>query len=435
MNDILEGLGLISISKLLSPKKSINKKLYEEYNYTKPFILPGLYSDMFGNMFVHHKGELKRDDAKCFAEKITSTIKNDFGIDLILTESTTGSTVSRMKFMPINNIKKAFKLEREIKYALNREDARVYNEGSCIVVELANVIETVRFGDFVHDQNFKSSLSKTVVPIGQNTSGKVEYADIAKMPHMLVAGTTGSGKSVFLNSLITALLMRNTPDDLQLFLIDPKMVEFKPNYNSLRYVHCIDEVSQAIGLLDGLVNEMEHRYQFMASKGCKDIDMYNAKYPSHKMPRLILVVDELADLMKSDYGKGVEKNLIRIAQKARACGIHMILATQRPTTDVVTGLIKANIPCRVALSVASKVDSLVILDRTGAENLLGNGDMLFLDGKNNKVAKRLQGGYVEPNEISNVVVSIVKDNQPDDYRRINWDNVELSESEKMRFML
>ena len=432
MNDILQGIGLILGGKILSGKSNNDEPLYEEYDYSYPFRLPSLYSSTFGNTFVYHKGEFKRNDATIFANQIINTVRNDFGIELVLAEATTGSTVSRMKFLPINNIKKAFRLQREIKYALNREDARIYNEGSYIVVELSNMIEAVRFGDFMHDKTFQSFKSKTVVPIGQSADGKIEYADIAKMPHMLVAGTTGSGKSVFLNTIITALLMKNTPDDIQLFLIDPKMVEFKPNYNSLRYVHCVDEASEAIRLLSGLVNEMEHRYSFLASKGCKDIDMFNSKYPNNKMPRLILIVDELADMMKSDYGKQVEKNIIRIAQKARACGIHMILATQRPTTDVVSGLIKANIPCRVALSVTSQVDSLVILDRVGAENLLGNGDMLFLDGKNNKTAKRLQGGYLEPEEIANVVVGLVKDNQPDDYKNINWDAVNLTDEEKRK---
>jgi S-DNA-T family DNA segregation ATPase FtsK/SpoIIIE len=189
----------------------------------------------------------------------------------------------------------------------------------------------------------------------------------------------------------------------------------------------------AVRLLDKLCKEMDERYAFLASHACKDIDAFNAKYLINKMPRLILVVDELADMMKSDYGKQVEKNLVRIAQKARACGIHMVLATQRPTKDVVTGLIKANIPCRVAMSVPSKVDSLVMLDRTGAENLMGNGDMLFLDGKNNKVIKRLQGGFIEDVEINHVIIPLIKENQPKDWEKINWDNVDLSEEEKMRY--
>ena len=418
MNDIIQGLALILGGKALSGSKNKgNGPLYEEYKYSVPFRLPQLYDSEYGNTFVYHKGKLYRNNAESYANTIINVLRDDFGVEYVLAQATTGSTVCKIKLRPINNIKKAFRMEREIKFALNREDARVYNEGSYVVIEISNTIETVRFGDFMHDKRFNEFKSKTVVPIGQSTDGKIEYADIAKMPHMLVAGTTGSGKSVFLNTIITALLMKNTPDDIQMFLIDPKMVEFKPMYKSLRYVHCIDEASEAIRLTSDLVSEMEFRYDFLGKKGCRDIDSFNERYPNNKMPRIIIVVDELADLMKSDYGKGVEKNLIRIAQKARACGIHMILATQRPTKDVVTGLIKANIPCRVALSVTSKVDSMVILDRVGAENLLGNGDMLFLDGKNNKVAKRLQGGFIEQGEISNVVVELIRDNQPKDYER------------------
>lgn len=435
MNDIIEGLALIFGSKLLQKNTSKDTPLYKEYNYPTPFKLPMLNDPVFGNTFTHHTGKNKRNDAERIAHNIIKILDDDFNMKFVLSEATTGATISRIKLLPVNNIKKAFRFDREIKFALNREDIRVYADGSCVVIEFPNKTESVRFGDFMHDPKFINERSKTVIPIGQDSNGSILYADIASMPHMLVAGTTGSGKSVFLNTIITSLLMKNTPDDLQLFLIDPKMVEFKPNYNMLNYVHCVDEITEAVNLLEKLVNEMEHRYTFMASKGCKDIEMFNSKYPSNKMPRLIIVADELADMIKSDYGKQVEKNIIRIAQKARAAGIHLILATQRPTKDVVSGLIKANIPCRVALSVASKVDSLVILDKTGAENLYGNGDMLFLDGKNNKTAKRLQGGYLEPAEIANVVQSLFRNNQPEDYKRINWDAVRLSEAEKMRTML
>lgn len=431
MNDILEGLMLILGGKMLQGNSGIQKPLYEEYDYASPFQLPRLMHPLFGNTFVYHKGESKRNDAEDYARTIIDQIEYQEGIKFYMMEATTGSTVSRIKLRPKNNVRKAFNLQRQIKYALDREDARIYSEGSNVVVEIPNRIETVRFGDFMHDRKFMSEKSKTVIPIGQDTDGNNLYADIAKMPHMLVAGTTGSGKSVFLNCIITSLLMKNTPDDIQLFLIDPKMVEFS-KFQSLRYVHCVYEANEAVDLLNGLCREMDRRYDFLARHSCKDIDTFNNKYPNNKMPKLVLIVDELADLIKSDYGKGVEKNMVRIAQKARAAGIHMILATQRPTKDVVTGLIKANIPCRVALSVTSKVDSMVILDRVGAENLLGNGDMLFLDGKNNKIARRLQGGYIEDAEINNVIVPLVKENQPDDYARINWNNVDLSEYDKGR---
>lgn len=435
MNDILKGFALIFGGKLMQGEKKDTSLLYDEYNYHQPFSLPKLYNSMFGNTFVYHKGNFKRNDAEIFADNIIEMMETEFGITFVLAEATTGSTISRIKLMPVNNIRKAFNKAREIKYILNREDIRVYAEGSYVVVEVPNVVEEVRFGDFMHDKEFINNKCKTVVPIGQDSSGHIEYADIAKMPHMLVAGTTGSGKSVFLNTIITSLLMKNTPDDMQMFIIDPKMVDFKPNYQSLRYVHCIDEPREAVVILQKLVDEMDHRYAVLSTRGCNNIEAFNAKYPNNKMPRLILIVDEMADLLDAGDKKAIESKIVRIAQKARAAGIHMILSTQRPTKDVVTGRIKANIACRVALSVTSKVDSLIILDRIGAENLLGKGDMLFLDGKNNKEAKRLQGGYIEPAEIHNVVIPLVKENQPFDYARINWNEVDLPESEIMRLMM
>ena len=432
MNDILEGLFWIFGGKLLQGGNEGSSKLYEEYDYTLPFSLPKLNHPLFGNTFRYHKGDFKSKDADIFANQIINGIEDIEGIKFYKMEAKTGTNMCRIKLRPKNCIRKAFNLQRQIKYVLNREDASVYADGAFVTVEIPNKLESVLFGDFMNDKKFMYEQSKTVVPIGQDADGNNVFADIAKMPHMLVAGTTGSGKSVFLNCLITALLMKNTPDDIQLFLIDPKMVEFS-KFEKLRYCHCVYEPVQAVRLLNDLCREMDNRYAFLANNACKDIDAFNAKHPINKMPRLILFVDELADMMKSDYGKQVEKNLVRIAQKARACGIHMILATQRPTRDVVTGLIKANIPCRVAMSVPSKIDSLVMIDRTGAENLLGNGDMLFLDGKNNKAVKRLQGGYIDDTEMNHVIVPLIKENQPRDWAKINWDNVDLSEDEKLRY--
>lgn len=433
MNDIVQGLLMIIGGKMLSGEKSSSIRLYDEYDYSSPFRLPVLDHPLFGNTFVYHKSQCKRNDAEMFAQNIIKQIYCQEGIRFVLSEATTGSTVSKIKLMPVGNIRKAFNLNRQIKYALNREDVRVFNDGACVCVEIPNKVQSVRFGDFMHDKEFIKQQNKTVVPIGQDSNGKNVYADIAKMPHMLVAGTTGSGKSVFLNTVITSLLMKNTPDDMQIFLIDPKMVEFS-KFQALRYVHCVYEPREAVNLLSGLCREMDRRYEFLARNSCKDIDAFNLRYPINKMPRLILIVDELADLMDSGDKKAVESNIVRIAQKARACGIHMILSTQRPTTNVVSGRIKANIPCRVALSVTSKVDSMVILDRVGAENLLGNGDMLFLDGKNNKEAKRLQGGFLEDHEINNVVIPLIKENQPRDYAKINWNNVDIPESKKRMYI-
>ena len=332
-----------------------NEPLIENYNYDYPFKLPQLYNPVVGNTFKYNKTKGNSNVAQAYADKIRNTVMSSTGINLLPVECVNGASTITMKFKPMNNINKAFKLGREIKYATDNEDTRIFTEGSKIVVEIPFKGNTVYFGDFMHDNEYKMQSSKTIVPIGQDSKGKNVYGDLAKMPHMLVAGTTGSGKSVFLNGVITSLLMRNTPDDLQLFLIDPKMVEFK-RFSTLHYVKYVTDTQKAITLLSKLCKEMDRRYSVMANAGCRDLDDYNRRNPDSKMPKLVLVIDEMADMMESTYKKQVESNIVRLAQKARACGIHMVLATQRPTVKVISGQIKANIPCRVCLSVMSKVD-------------------------------------------------------------------------------
>ena len=408
-----------------------NEPLIENYNYDYPFKLPQLYNPVVGNTFKYNKTKGNSNVAQAYADKIRNTVMSSTGINLLPVECVNGASTITMKFKPMNNINKAFKLGREIKYATDNEDTRIFTEGSKIVVEIPFKGNTVYFGDFMHDNEYKMQSSKTIVPIGQDSKGKNVYGDLAKMPHMLVAGTTGSGKSVFLNGVITSLLMRNTPDDLQLFLIDPKMVEFK-RFSTLHYVKYVTDTQKAITLLSKLCKEMDRRYSVMANAGCRDLDDYNRRNPDSKMPKLVLVIDEMADMMESTYKKQVESNIVRLAQKARACGIHMVLATQRPTVKVISGQIKANIPCRVCLSVMSKVDSMVVLDQVGAELLQGHGDMLYLDGMNNRQPKRLQGGYISDTEICNVVTPLRLDNQPDDLQNVNLENYGLDIAEYYR---
>ena len=352
-----------------------NEPLMPDYDYSYPFRLPQLYNPVYGNTFRHNKTKAGLNVAQTYAEKIRRTIEISDGITLLPVEAVNGASVITMKFRPMNEIKKSFNLKRQIKYAVDNEEARIFNDGAKIVVEVPYKGSTVLFGDFMHDNQYKMLTSKTIVPIGQDAKGNNIYGDLAKMPHMLVAGTTGSGKSVFLNGLITSLLMRNTPDDLQLFLIDPKMVEFK-RFSRLHYVKYVTDTQKAITLLSKLCKEMDKRYSIMANAGCRDIDDYNKKNPEYRLPKLVLVIDEMADMMESNYKKSVESNIVRLAQKARACGIHMVLATQRPTVKVISGQIKANIPCRVCLSVMARTDSMVVLDQIGAENLQCHGDML-----------------------------------------------------------
>ena len=414
-------IGMYGLGKILGSNTIETKELFKPYRYNSPFRLPMLSHPAFGNTFIYHKTTKdNNNEAENIAKRICSTINYMEDIDLIPVYCKTGANTIKIKLKPMNYVKKSFNLQRQIKYAVGNEETRIYAEGDKVVVEIPNKGETVRFGDFMHDEEYRIKNSKTLIPIGKDVDGNNVYGDLAKMPHMLVAGTTGSGKSVFLNGVITALLMRNTPYDMKLILIDPKMVEFR-RFEKLNYVKYVTETNEAISVLSSLCNEMDKRYELMANRGCRDIDTYNAKYKNERLPKLVLVVDEMADMMVNrKFGKQVEQNIIRLAQKARACGIHMILATQRPSKEVVTGLIKANIPCRVCLSVNSRTDSMIVLDNIGAEKLQGNGDMLYLNGMNNKSAIRLQAGLITDAEICNVVVPLALDNQKESVDEIDW---------------
>ncbi|MER2261034.1 MAG: FtsK/SpoIIIE domain-containing protein, partial [Psychrobacillus sp.] len=254
---------------------------------------------------------------------------------------------------------------------------------------------------------FKESDSPLESALGLDLTGKPVTIDLRKMPHGLIAGATGSGKSVFINSLLVSLLYKATPDELKLLLIDPKMVELAP-FNHIPHLvsPVITDVKAATAALKWAVEEMERRYQLFAHIGVRDISRYNTlatekRQFAQKLPYLVIVIDELADLMMMAPTE-VEDAICRIAQKARACGIHLVLATQRPSVDVITGLIKANIPTRIAFSVSSQIDSRTILDQQGAERLLGRGDMLY-QGNGMSSPVRIQGTYVTDEEIESVI--------------------------------
>ncbi|MFK7800029.1 MAG: DNA translocase FtsK 4TM domain-containing protein, partial [Anaerolineae bacterium] len=264
----------------------------------------------------------------------------------------------------------------------------------------------VRLGNVLNSDEFRKIRGTMGAGLGLDVSGKAVAADVAKLPHMLVAGQTGSGKSIFMNALITSLVMNNTPEDLQLVMIDPKKVELI-RFNGLPHLLGKVEVEgeRSIGVLRWLTTEMDDRYQKLAAVGARNITSYNQKikqYPdANKMPYIVAFIDELADLMVQ-YGAELERAICRLAQMARATGIHLIVATQRPSTDVLTGLIKANFPARTSFAVASGTDSRVIIDSIGAESLLGKGDMLFLGADANS-PKRIQGCLVEDDEVDKVV--------------------------------
>ena len=248
--------------------------------------------------------------------------------------------------------------------------------------------------------------SALTLPLGRNTAGGAVVLDLTKAPHMLIAGATGSGKSVCINTIITGLLMQHGPESLRFIMVDPKMVEL-PGYNGIPHLYgkVITDVEQVMGALTWLLIQMDDRYQLFRDLGVRNIDAYNATMRKQKggqpLPYIVLVIDELADLMMT-AAEDVERQICRLAQMARATGIHLVLATQRPSTDVITGLIKANFPTRIAFAVTSQIDSRVILDTPGAERLLGRGDMLLMRSDAGKL-QRVQGCFVADEEINEVV--------------------------------
>jgi len=253
-----------------------------------------------------------------------------------------------------------------------------------------------------------------LLSIGRDVMGKAFYADLARMPHMLVAGATGAGKTISLSSMILSLLYRNSPERLRFILVDPKRVEFSV-YQDIPHLlgPVIHDVQKTLTALKWSIDEMERRFDILAAAGVRNIHEYNEKISSDKdkkvMPYIVFIIDELADLMASK-GKEIEGGIVKIAQKARAVGIHLILATQRPSVEVITGLIKANVTARVAFQVVSMVDSRTILDASGAEKLLGAGDLLFISAEYSR-PKRAQGGYVSAKDIEKTVEYIVKNNK------------------------
>jgi S-DNA-T family DNA segregation ATPase FtsK/SpoIIIE len=272
-------------------------------------------------------------------------------------------------------------------------------------IEVPNVNKSmVSLRSVLEDKDFKNSKKPLMVALGKDVSGRPVSASLAAMPHVLIAGATGSGKSVCVNTIISTLLMTYTPDQLRFLMVDPKMVEL-PSYNGIPHLIApvVTDFDQVVGALSWATREMERRYKLFAAKGARSLDTYNSKVAgqAEQLPFLVVIIDELADLMMMAPDE-VERHIARIAQMARATGIHLIIATQRPSVDVGTGRIKANFPTRLAFAGTSQIDSRVILDSPGAEKLLGQGDMLYMASDSSKLA-RLQGCYVSDEEINNIV--------------------------------
>ena len=333
-----------------------------------------------------------------------------FGVTVRITGIRRGPTVTRYEIQPAAGVKisKITALADDIGLNLGGLSVRISPvEGKpALGVEVPNnTKDTVSLREILESDEFQNSQSRLTFAVGKDIDGHVILGDIAKMPHMIIAGTTGSGKSVCTNSIIMSILFHASPDEVRLVLIDPKVVEFQP-YDGIPHllIPVVTNPQKAAGALNWAVIEMERRYGLCAEYGVRDLKGYNAvadKNPEMKrLPQILIIIDEFADLMMSS-GKEVESAVIRIAQKARAAGIHLVIATQRPTTDVITGLIKSNVPSRIGMSVKSAVDSRVILDCMGAETLLGNGDLLFYPN-GWREPKRVQGCFCSDREVERV---------------------------------
>lgn len=338
---------------------------------------------------------------------IQKTLK-DFGIEVEMGEVNVGPTVTQYTLRPAQGVKlsQIAGLQSDLALALAAQAIRMelpIPGKSLVGIEVPNKsTRIVTLREVMQTQEFVKHKSKLAIALGRDVAGVPMITDLAKMPHMLIAGATGTGKSVAINSLFISLLYRNTPQDVKFIVVDPKRVELSM-YNGIPHLLTppVTDPEKAVNALKWAVNEMDRRYKLLSECGKRNIGEYNETMSENHMPYIVLLVDELADLMAVARAD-IEAAIVRLAQMARAVGIHLVLATQSPRTDIITGLIKANITSRVAFTVASQIDSRVILDMSGAENLLGNGDLLYTSAEFNK-PKRVQGAYIGEKEVRRVV--------------------------------
>jgi len=371
-----------------------------------------------------NKEKPQTGDTRANQEIIQKTL-SDFNIPVDMGGIKVGPTVTQYSLKPAEGIKlsKITSLSDDLALALAAHPIRIEAPipgKSLVGIEVPNSVRArVRLKDLINSSEFQESSPPLTFAIGKDVAGEPVYADLARMPHLLVAGSTGSGKTVFLNDLILSMIYKNSSDFLKLILIDPKRVEF-PVYNNLPHLlgPVICDNSKAVNALSWLIEEMERRFDTLSDFKTKNIGLYNKKALQKKkdpLPYIVLIIDELADLMAAE-GREVESAIVRLAQMARAVGIHLIVATQRPSVEVITGLIKANITSRVAFQVASQVDSRTIFDTSGAERLLGRGDLLFVSSQVSK-PKRVQAALITENEVKKVVKYITENNEvPEDIK-------------------
>ena len=378
------------------------------------------------------------DELKANAERLVDTLRS-FGIETRILNISCGPTVTRYELQPSAGVKISRITSLADDIAMNlaasgvRIEAPIPNK-SAVGIEVPNkAVKTVNLREVVDSTVFRKSESKLTVSLGRDIGGEVKVADLSKMPHMLIAGATGSGKSVCINSFIVSLLYKATPDEVKMIMIDPKMVELG-NYNGIPHllIPVVTDPRKAAGALNWAVSEMTKRYNIFASHNVKDINSYNrlAQNTPELLPmaRIVIIIDELADLMMVSKSE-VEDAIVRLAQLARAAGMHLVIATQRPSVNVITGLIKANVPSRIAFAVTSHIDSRTILDGGGAEKLLGRGDMLFAPIGSNK-PERIQGCFVSEGEVDEVI-KFVRNNYVVNYdENIQQEIERLSSKEK-----
>jgi DNA segregation ATPase FtsK/SpoIIIE, S-DNA-T family len=371
-------------------------------------------------------GKPTTGDLLANANIIKRTLES-FGIAVEMGEINVGPAVTRYTLKPAEGVKlsRITALNSDLALSLAAHPIRIEAPipgKSLVGIEVPNkAAALVRLGSLMNYPDFNASGPLGFV-LGRDVSGEPVFTNIEKMPHMLVAGATGSGKSILVHSLLISLLYKNSPQTLKLVLIDPKRVELSIYENIPHLVSpVVTENKKAVGVFKWAISEMERRYDLLQHAGCRDIRSYNNthKGPEELLPYILIVIDEMADLMTS-FGREVEGSIVRLAQMARATGIHLLLATQRPSVEVITGLIKANITARIALQVASQIDSRTILDTAGAEKLLGHGDLLFLSAELSK-PKRIQGAYITEEEIKNVA-NFIRDNNKVEMEEVPFEN-------------
>ena len=391
--------------------------------YDRPYHFPSL------DILAKGKGSQNNGEEVAHNAMMLENVLSNFGITAKVVNATQGPTVTRYEIEPAPGVKVSRIVNLTDDIALNLAAQHIRMEApipgkSAIGIEVPNkTTEAVHLRDVLDCSDFKDARGGIPVGLGKDIAGKPVITDLAKMPHLLVAGTTGSGKSVCVNTLISSILFSRKPEEVKLLLIDPKMVELSI-YNGIPHLMApvVTDMKKAAAVLRWAVREMEARYKAFAASGKRDIKSYNEAHPKAAMPLIVLIIDELADLMMT-APDDIEESISRLAQMARAAGIHMVLATQRPSVNVITGSIKANVPSRISFAVGSQIDSRTILDMAGAEKLLGKGDMLFAPIGANKPI-RVQGAFISDNEVEKLVEFVKAQREPE------YDDTVTQEAEK-----